>query len=158
MWELDHKEAWALKNWCFSIVMLEKTLESPLGCKRIKPVNPKGDQPWIFTGMSLKLGKIENRMSVLQKVFNFFSGCSEVKVDQSCPTLCDSMDYTIHGILQARILEWVAYPFSSRSSWPRNWTQVSHIAGRFFTSWANRKAPQVERFINKVSHSLYATK
>ena len=125
MWELDHKEGWALKNWCFSIVMLEKTLESPLGCKRIKPVNPKGDQPWIFTGRSLKLGKIENRMSVLQKVFNFFSGCSEVKVDQSCPTLCDSMDYTIHGILQARILEWVAYPFSSRSFWPRNWTGVS---------------------------------
>ena len=51
------------------------------------------------------------------------------------------MDYTIHGILQARILEWVAYPFSSGSSRPRNWTGVSCIAGGFFTSWAIREAP-----------------
>ena len=50
MWELDHKEGWALKNWCFQIAVLEKTLESPLGSKEIKPVNPKGKQPWIFTG------------------------------------------------------------------------------------------------------------
>ena len=50
MWELDHKEGWALKNWCFWIVMLEKTLESPLDCKEIKPVNPKGNQSWIFIG------------------------------------------------------------------------------------------------------------
>ena len=50
MWELNHKEGWAWKNWCFWTVMLEKTLESPLDCKEIKPVNPKGNQPWIFTG------------------------------------------------------------------------------------------------------------
>ena len=50
MWELDHKEGWVPKNWCFWIVMLEKTLESPLDCKEIKPVNPKGNQPWRFTG------------------------------------------------------------------------------------------------------------
>ena len=50
MWELDHKEGRAPKNWCFQIVVLEKTLESPLDCKEIKPVNPKGNQPWIFIG------------------------------------------------------------------------------------------------------------
>ena len=50
MWELDHKEVWALKNWCFQIVVLEKTLERPLDCKEIKLVNPEGNQPWIFTG------------------------------------------------------------------------------------------------------------
>ena len=50
MWELDHTKAWALKNWCFQTVVLEKTLESPLDCKEIKPVNPTGDQSWIFTG------------------------------------------------------------------------------------------------------------
>ena len=50
MWELDHKESWALKNWCFWIVELEKTLESPLDCKEIKPVNCKGNQSWIFIG------------------------------------------------------------------------------------------------------------
>ena len=49
MWELDHKESWVLKNWCFWTVVLEKTLESPLGCK-IKPVNTKGNQSWIFIG------------------------------------------------------------------------------------------------------------
>ena len=47
---LDYKESWALKNWCFWTVVLEKTLESPLDCKKIKPVNPKGNQSWIFTG------------------------------------------------------------------------------------------------------------
>ena len=49
MWESDHKEAWVLKNWYFQTVVLEKTLEHPLDCKEIKPVNPKGNQPWIFT-------------------------------------------------------------------------------------------------------------
>ena len=58
----------------------------------------------------------------------------KVKVSQSCPALCNPMDYTVHGILQARILEWVADPFSRGSSQPRDRTQVSHIAGGFFTS------------------------
>ena len=49
MWVLDHKESWGLKKWCFWTVMLEKTLESPLDCKEVKPVNPKGNQLWIFT-------------------------------------------------------------------------------------------------------------
>ena len=59
----------------------------------------------------------------------------KVKVIQSGPTLCNSTDYTVHGILQPRILEWVAFPFSRGSSQPRDRTQVSHIAGEFFTSW-----------------------
>ena len=50
MWELDHKEGWALKNWSFQTVMLEKTLESPLGSKEIQPVNPEGNQQWVFIG------------------------------------------------------------------------------------------------------------
>ena len=50
MWELDHKETWLLKNWCFWNAGLEKTLESPLDRKEVKPVNPKGNQPWIFIG------------------------------------------------------------------------------------------------------------
>ena len=106
MWELDHKEGWALKNQCFWTVVLEKTLESPLDCKEIKPASPKG----------------------------------EVKVAQSCPALCDPMDYTVLGILQARILEWVAFPFSKGSSQPRDGTQISLMAGRFLTGWAAREA------------------
>ena len=50
LWELDHKEGWVLKYWCFWTVVLEKTLESPLDHKKIKPVNPKGNQSWIFIG------------------------------------------------------------------------------------------------------------
>ena len=58
---------------------------------------------------------------------------------QPCQTLCDPMDYTVHGILQARILEWVAFPFSRGSSQPRDRTQASRMAGRFFASWATGK-------------------
>ena len=50
MWELDYKESWAMKTWCFWTVVLEKTLESPLDCKEIQPVNPEGNQSWIFIG------------------------------------------------------------------------------------------------------------
>ena len=50
MWELDYKASWMPKNWCFWTVVLEKTLESPLDCKEIQPVHPKGDQPWLFLG------------------------------------------------------------------------------------------------------------
>ena len=50
IWELDYKESWALKNWCFWTVVLEKTLESPLDCKEIQPVHPKENQSWIFIG------------------------------------------------------------------------------------------------------------
>ena len=50
MWELDYEESWALKNWCFWTVVLEKTLESPLDCKEIQPVQPEGNQSWVFIG------------------------------------------------------------------------------------------------------------
>ena len=67
-------------------------------------------------------------------------------VTQSRPTLCNTMDHSppassVHGILQARILEWIAFPFSRGSSQPRNWTRVSCIAGGFFTIWVTREAP-----------------
>ena len=73
-----------------------------------------------------------------------FKKVKESEVAQSCLTLCNLMDcslpgFSIHGIFQARILEWVAISFSKRSSWPRDWTQVSCIVGRCFTVWAIRK-------------------
>ena len=89
----------------------------------------------------------------------------KVKVAQSCLTHCDPMDYTVHGILQAKILEWVAYPFSSGSSQPRNWTRASCTAGRFFTNWAIREALQGELCItdgykefHSLAHLLHPTK
>ena len=65
-----------------------------------------------------------------------------MKVTQLSLTLCVPMDYTVHGTLQARILEWVAFPFSRISSQLRDQTQISHIAGGFFTSWATREAQE----------------
>ena len=65
---------------------------------------------------------------------------NKVKVSQLCPTLCNSMDHTVNVILQARILEWVAFPFFRGYSQPRDQTQVSHIARRFLTSWATGEA------------------
>ena len=72
-WELDCEESWEPKNWCFWTVVLEKTLESPLNCKKIKPVNPKGNQSWIYIGLlilKLKLqyfGHLMKRTDSLEK-------------------------------------------------------------------------------------------
>ena len=99
----------------------------------------------ICGALLLYLPKLE--MSVKRKAQSWlryrFWAVLEVKwVTQPCPTLCDPVDFTVHGILQARILEWVAFPFSRGSSQPRDWIQVSCIAGRFLTSWATREAQE----------------
>ena len=103
----------------------------------MKFINSKSKQWWVIAVQTLAL--------VLFSLFLliFINTSLKVKVAQSCPTLCDRMNYIVHGILQARILEWVAYPFSSGSSWPRNQTGVSRIAGRFFTNWAMREDPVI---------------
>ena len=70
MWELDHKEGWAPKNWCFQTLVLEKTLESPLDSKEIKPVHPKGNQPYSLEGLMLRLqdfGHLMQRADSLNK-------------------------------------------------------------------------------------------
>ena len=77
--------------------------------------------------------------------FLHFESEVQVLVAQSCPILCDPIDCSlpgssVHGILQARILEWVPIPFSRRSFWPRDWTKVACTAGRFFTVWVTREA------------------
>ena len=83
----------------------------------------------------------------------------KVKVTQLCPTLCNSMDYAVHETLQARIPEPVAIPFSGESSQPRDWTQVSYIAGGFFTSWATREAqdfmPTAITYTEKVCNKVW---
>ena len=84
---------------------------------------------------------------------------SEVKVAQSCSTLCDPTDYTVHGILQARILEWVAISFSRGSFQPRDRTRVALNVGGFFTSWATREAqvrlPCMYLYIWEIYHKLH---
>ena len=76
-----------------------------------------------------------------------------MKVAPLSLTLCNPMDHTVYGILQARILEWVAVPFSRGSSQPRDRTQVSHIAGRFFTIWATGKCQRDSKMIQQSSRS-----
>ena len=96
--------------------------------------------PWNSPGQNSGVGSL----SLLQGIFPTQGlnnkGSFEVKVAQLCPTHCNPMVYTIHGILQARIVEWVAFPFYRGSSQPKDWIQVSHIAEGFFTSWATREA------------------
>ena len=82
---------------------------------------------------------------ITQSSSQFSVNLSEELVTKSCPTLCNPMDCSlpdssVHRILQARILEWVAIPFSRGSSWPRDQTRVSCIAGRFFTIWGTKPA------------------
>ena len=85
-------------------------------------------------------------------------GKKEREVAQSCTTLCDPMDRSppgssVHRILQASIVEWVAIPFSRESSRPRDWTWVSHIAGRFFTIWATWRSPVTHRHAHTHIHT-----
>ena len=87
-------------------------------------------------------------------------GEGEGEVTQSCPTLCDPMDCilpgsSVHGIFQARVLEWIAISFSRASSWPRNQIRVSRIAGRRFTVWATREASGKPYYILIISHLLF---
>ena len=91
-----------------------------------------------FVLMSLNVNKMELRVQVFR--LNVIEKWKQKSLSQV--RLCDPMDYTVHGILQARILEWVAFPSSRGSFQPRDWTQVSSIAGRFFTIWATREAQE----------------
>ena len=149
-------------------MVLEKTLASPLDCKEIKPVIPKGNQPWILIGRtdaeaeapvlwppdakgrltgSLMLGKIEDRRRSEQQSMRWLDGITNsmdicyCSVAQLHPSLWDPMvpDFLVHGIFQAIILEWVAISFSRGSFQPRDQKQVSCIAGKLLTNWATRE-------------------
>ena len=96
----------------------------------------KASTPWDWSGLGAKLGhKCPPPSLQIRAVMRAYDGTESESetLAQSCLTPCDSTDGIVHGILQARILEWVAIPFSRGSSQPRACTQVSRIAGRFFT-------------------------
>ena len=109
--------------------------------------------PYMTTGKTNSFNYMNLYSKVMSLLFNMLSRLvilviKKKLVTHSCLTLWNPLDcslpgFSVHGILQIRILEWVAFPFSRGSSWPRDWTLVSHVAGRFFTTWATRKATLV---------------
>ena len=105
-----------------------QTLPTPQRCSHFVYISQ-------YLALCLQINSVAFLCPVSDDYFDSF-GLSKVKVEvaQSCLTICDPTGYAVHGILQARILEWVAFPFSRGSSQPSDRTQVSHIAGGFFTS------------------------
>ena len=107
-----------------------------------------------YTQYASKFGKLSSGHRTRKGQFSFQSQRTCV-VSQSCLTLCDPVDCnlpgsSIHGILQARILEWVAISFSKGSSRPRDWTWVSCLVGRRFNLWATREAPHASKVMLKI--------
>ena len=138
MWELDYKESWAPKNWCFWTVVLEKTFESPLECKEIQPVHPEGDQSWIFLGKTdaeaktntlvtmqrtdslektLMLGKIEGRRRRGQQRMRWLDGIT----DSTDMSLCKLRSWWWTG--KPGLLQFMG--FAKSWTWLSDWTELN---------------------------------
>ena len=146
MWELDCKESWALKNWCFWTVVLEKMLESPLDCKEIQPVHPKGDQSWVFIGRIDVEAETPILWPPVAKSWLIWKDPDagkdwgqEEKGWQGVRWLdgiTDSMDMGLGGI-QELVMDmeaWhaVVHGVAKGWTWPRDWTE---LMGTEFQFW-----------------------
>ena len=101
---------------------------------------------YIQCNIIIKMKEVLTHATIWMNLRPYAKIDSEVKVTHSCLTFCNPMDYTVHEILQARMLEWVPFPFSRESSQPRDRTQVSCITAEFFTSWATISKSQKDKY------------
>ena len=144
MWELDHKESWALRNWCFWTVVLEKTLESPLDCKEIQPVNPKRNQSWIVIGRTdaeaetpilwppdvknlekiLMMGKIEGRRRRGWQRMRWLDVITDL-MDMSLGKLQEWWWIGRPGVLQ--------FMGSQSQTWLSDWTELNWVSSMALT-------------------------
>ena len=142
MWDLDYKESWVLKNWCFWTVVLEKTLESPLDCKEIRLFHPKGYRSWIFIGRtdteaetpilwppdlknwfigkSLMLGNIEGRRRRWQQRMRQLYGMTK-SMDMSLSKLWELL-------IDRETWRAVVHEVTKSRTWLSNWTELNNVA------------------------------
>ena len=150
--ELDYKEGWAQKNWCFWTVVLEKTLESPLDCKEIQPVHSKGDQSWVFIGRTdveaetpilwpadsfektLMLGKIESRRRRGQQRMRWLDGIMSLGKLQELVMDREAWHAVVHGI-------------PNSGTWLTDWTELNWCCLSGIKARKSNWMPYIHRFL-----------